>query len=195
MNNEYIFKILLVGPCNSGKSSILIRYIDDKFKTNYASTIGIDFKIKSLTLNNVNLKLQIWDTAGQEKFRSITSAYYRGANGVIIVFDLTDKNSYYQIEKWHHHLLEYCHNDFITIIVGNKLDCNRREISDQEIKLLTEKLKAHYIEVSAKENINIDFLFLTLVDKLLATGVATNHPKSLSSTLNNNNSKITNKCC
>ena len=90
----YLFKVVLVGNSCVGKSSIVIRYADDEFSDVFLATIGVDFRFKSFLLDGENVKLQIWDTAGQEKFRTITSSYYRGAHALMIVFDITDEQSY-----------------------------------------------------------------------------------------------------
>lgn len=89
-----MFKIVLIGDSGVGKSSLLLRFADDKFSETFISTIGVDFRFKTCLINNRRVKFQIWDTAGQERFRTVTSAYYRGADGALIVFDLSDKSSF-----------------------------------------------------------------------------------------------------
>ena len=97
---DYLFKLLIIGDAGVGKSSLLLRFADDKFTTAYINTIGVDFKIRSIKYKNKKIKLQIWDTAGQERFRTITSTYYRGAHGVIIVYDVTDRESFDNVKTW-----------------------------------------------------------------------------------------------
>lgn len=97
---DYLFKILLIGDSGVGKTCILCRFSDDSFNPSFISTIGIDFKMKTIELNGKKIKLQIWDTAGQERFYTITSTYYRGAMGIMLVYDMTDGKSFDSIGKW-----------------------------------------------------------------------------------------------
>ncbi|WBY58514.1 ras-related protein Rab-1B [Plasmodium yoelii yoelii] len=102
MNDSYdsLFKILLIGDSGVGKSCLLLRFADDTYTDSYISTIGVDFKIKTIEIDDKIIKLQIWDTAGQERFRTITSSYYRGAQGIIIVYDVTDRDSFNNVKNW-----------------------------------------------------------------------------------------------
>lgn len=102
---DYMFKILTVGNSGTGKSCLLLRFSEGTFSDNFMSTIGVDFKFKQIQVEDKEIKLQIWDTAGQERFRTITSSFYRGANGIVLVFDLTDLYSFQQIERISFHLL------------------------------------------------------------------------------------------
>lgn len=97
---DHIFKILLIGDAGVGKSSILLRFTDDAFEEHLASTIGVDFKVKTVTMRGKTLKLTIWDTAGQERFRTLTSSYYRGCHGIILVFDVNDRSSFEHLRQW-----------------------------------------------------------------------------------------------
>ena len=94
---DHVFKILTIGESGVGKTCLLIRYTENKFQKNYLTTIGIDFKSKNITLHNKSVKLKIWDTAGQERFRNITQQYYKGADGIVLVFDLTDAATFEKI--------------------------------------------------------------------------------------------------
>lgn len=179
---DYLFKTLLTGPSNVGKSSIMSRYVDDVFCESYISTIGVDFKIKTLEVNNKIIKLQIWDTAGQERFRSIISSYYRGAQCVIVVFDLTDIDSFEEaMEIWLEEIKknnEINKSQPIVYIVGNKSDKKStvNKINLDTIKSRLDKLdllnnyvnsELNYFEVSAKLNTNIDNMFYDISEKLI----------------------------
>ena len=97
---DHLFKVLLVGSSGVGKSSLLVRYSDDIFSENFQPTIGVDFKIRTMELDQKKIKLQIWDTAGQCRFKTITQSYYKGAHGIIVAFDLTDRQSFLDIASW-----------------------------------------------------------------------------------------------
>ena len=97
---DYLFKLLLIGDSGVGKSCLLLRFADDTYSESYISTIGVDFKIRTIEHDGKTIKLQIWDTAGQERFRTITSSYYRGAHGIIVVYDVTDQDSFDNVKQW-----------------------------------------------------------------------------------------------
>src|SRR5574343_503775 len=113
--------MVLVGDSGVGKSCLLLRFADDTFSESYISTIGVDFRFKTLSIDGQIVKLQIWDTAGQERFKTITSAYYRGADGVILVFDKTSLESFQNVSMWYEEINKYSENS-IRMIVGNKDD-------------------------------------------------------------------------
>lgn len=122
---DYLFKLLLIGDSNAGKTAVLLRFADRSFTEAYISTIGVDFKIRTLELEGKVVKLQIWDTAGQERFRTITSSYYRGAHGIILVYDVTDLDSFKNLRYWLAEIERYAADAVNKLLLGNKCDLVR----------------------------------------------------------------------
>ena len=159
---EHLFKILLLGDAGVGKSSIIMRYTKNEFNSNMVSSIGVDFKSKDVIVNNKKIKLQIWDTAGHERFKTITTSYYRGAHGIVTVFDLTDRESYEHIEKWLSEINKYAKENVLRFLIGNKSDLiYKRKVPYEEVMALANKLNISYIETSAKDASNINEFFET----------------------------------
>ncbi|CAG8433205.1 517_t:CDS:2 [Ambispora gerdemannii] len=156
-------KILLIGNSNVGKSSLLLRFTDDTFlpQDEVSATIGVDFKVKIIEVEGKKYKLTIWDTAGQERFRTLTSSYYRGAQGVILVYDVSNRETFDELENWFTELSTYCTNkDVIKILVGNKLDKETsRAISRKEGLAFAQKSNTLFIECSAKTREGVEEAF------------------------------------
>ncbi len=167
--NNYIFKILLIGNAAIGKSSLLLRYCEDTWDPTYNSTIGVDFKIKNIIIKDSNIKLQFWDTAGQERFKTIVSSYYRNIQAIVIMFDLTNFDSFVDINKWIEERNKYCSSSVLTFFVGTKADLKKQIVVTQDIidNLCTQH-NSIYIETSAKDNINVNQVFETICIKLLS---------------------------
>lgn len=127
---DYLFKLLLIGDSGVGKSCLLLRFADDTYTESYISTIGVDFKIRTIELDGKTIKLQIWDTAGQERFRTITSSYYRGAHGIIVVYDVTDLDSFNNVKQWLSEIDRYACDNVNKLLVGNKCDMSARKVVD-----------------------------------------------------------------
>ena len=165
---DIYLKILLIGDTSVGKTSILCKYIDDEFSDTYLSTIGIEFKIKPLIINGKKVLLRIWDTSGQERYRSITQNFYRNANGILFIFDITKKETFDNIKIWLTDS-ENCEDNKVTkMLIGNKIDLeNKRKIDNETIKKFAEKKEMKYFEASAKEGINIDNIFRELAELIL----------------------------
>lgn len=163
---DILFKIIIIGNSGTGKSAILNRYSDNTFDERHCSTIGVDFKIKSVTIDNTKIKLQIWDTAGQERFKTITSAYYRGANGIFLVYDVSDIESFVNLEKWVEDVRKYAAPNPKIFVVANKIDLQRR-ITEKQGKKFAESINAEYVEISAKDNLNVELSFNLIAESLL----------------------------
>ena len=167
IHNNNIIKLLTLGNSGVGKTSIITKYVDNKFYTNYLSTIGIDFKTKNIILQNKEFKIQIWDTAGQERFRTITNSYYKMSNGILLIYDITDRKSFEAIIYWIMQIDLHSNQNEVKILVGNKCDNNdRREVKFYEGYNFAEKYSIDFFEISAKENINVENLFITIISKI-----------------------------
>ena len=165
---DYTFKIVMIGDSGVGKSCILLRFADDKFNENFYATIGVDFRFKNVMVDDKSVKLQIWDTAGQERFKTITSAYYRGADGIIIVYDITDRNSFAHIKDWLDDVNKYTDDNPLKIIVGNKIDLIKdKQINNNDMKTMTAQTGIEIIECSAKDSIKINDLMEIMTKKLI----------------------------
>uniref|UniRef100_A0A914XYW0 Uncharacterized protein n=1 Tax=Panagrolaimus superbus TaxID=310955 RepID=A0A914XYW0_9BILA len=142
-----------------GKSSLLLRFSENTFSENFITTIGVDFKIRTIEMDGLRIKLQIWDTAGQERFRTITSTYYRGTHGVIVVFDLTNGESFSNVKRWLSEIDSNC-DSVQRILVGNK--CEEKEnrvVLEADARRLSNTIKVEYFETSAKDNVNVQEMF------------------------------------
>ncbi len=158
-NYDYIFKVALIGDSGTGKTTILVRYSDGIFKDNTQSTIGVDFKIVSLNINNTTIKLQIWDTCGSERFKSITGSFIKSCNAYILVFDITSLKSFQNLENWVKLINDTTVANFYCL-VGNKSDLkDQRQVTQQDAIKFASKYSLQYIETSAKENENIEKVF------------------------------------
>ena len=155
------FKIILIGSVSVGKTSIFNKFTTGKFSTLYNSTITAECKSKFLKVNkNLYAKLVIWDTCGSENFRSVTKQYYRGADGAIVIFDLTDQNSFNDLKKWIKDIKNYGEKDIQILIVGNKLDLfNQRKVTQSQANNFCKENNYKYIESSAKDGTNLLKIF------------------------------------
>ena len=199
-NNEeddtcQIYKILLLGDSAVGKSCLLLRYCDAKFQDLHLATIGLDFRLKTIFLeDNKKVKVQIWDTAGQDRFLAITKNYYRGANGILLVFDITDKTSFDHIKNWIEQIKEEAPENIIIYLVGNKIDCiNNRIISTEEGTKLAEEFGLKYYETSAKNDENVNSTFLDLIKEIDSIYSDSNNHKYGTSI--NSRKKAKKNCC
>ena len=168
MDFQYVFKYIIVGDSNVGKTSIISSLIFNTFKSEYSTTIGVDFSTKMLEVDDMIVKLQLWDTAGQESFRSITKCYYRGAIGAIVVFDLTNKHSFDNVVYWFNDIINSDREEKTQILlIGNKNDLEQK-VSNKDIEnLLKEYENIQYIETNSYDNDKIKECFKVLTRQVI----------------------------
>jgi small GTP-binding protein len=167
--NIYRFKVILVGNLAVGKSSILKKFKNNKFNHKYQCTINVDVQIDSIAIDEENIvDLQIWDTCGQETFRNLTRQYYNNSQGCLLVFDLTDRYSFEKLQDWILDIQQYGPVDCVVVLVGNKADLDKeRVVSFDESSELAKKYQLDYIETSAKNGMNISFIFRYIASVIL----------------------------
>jgi len=202
IENEITLKILLLGDTAVGKTSILLKYTDGYFPEMYISTIGVEYKSKKVNINGNNINLQIWDTAGQERYKSITNSFLKGADGVLFVYDITQKSSFDSLKNWIRDS-EEATQDFQKIIIGNKKDKEKqRKVPKEYLKKLCKERKLKGYETSAKsgENINESFEMLIKMivegktkDELIEKYKITSKQRGVK--INPKNKKKKKKCC
>ncbi|XP_075242964.1 ras-related protein ORAB-1-like isoform X2 [Convolutriloba macropyga] len=164
---DYLFKLLLIGDSGVGKSCLLLRFADDTYTESYISTIGVDFKIRTLELDNKVIKLQIWDTAGQERFRTITSSYYRGAHGIIIVYDVTEQDTFNNVKQWLQEIERYASDNVQKLLVGNKCDLTVKKVVEfSTAKEYADSIGIPFLETSAKNSTNVEQAFMTMASEI-----------------------------
>ena len=163
---DFVAKIILVGDASVGKSNILTQFTKNEFSKSSNPTLGVEFGTKILNSNNKKIRLQIWDTAGQEKYKSITNSYYVNSKGAIVVYDITYKLSFEHVTKWINEIKDIAGKDINILLVGNKSDLGevKRQVSFEEASLLANNSNIDFIETSALENKNIKEAFQILTD-------------------------------
>ena len=191
--DENTLKILLLGDSGVGKTCLMIKFTDKKFNENNCSTIGLEIKNKIIQIDNKQIKLHILDTAGQEKYRSIAKNVIRNADGIIFVFDLSDKDSFKHIKDW---LItaDEVNNNFQKILVGNKLDLPNREIEKEIAEKYSKNHGMNYFETSAKDSINVELIFKEIAGLILSKK---SEKIEINKTmkLKNQSNKIKKHCC
>ena len=168
MNDDIIYKVLLLGDSTVGKTCFLIKYTDKTFQDVHMATIGLDYRLKNMTLKSgKNVKLQIWDTAGQDRFRAITKNYYKGANGIILIYDVTNPQTFDNVKSWISQIREEASPNVLIYIAGNKIDIEgERKIQKEAGQKLADEFGFPFVETSAKNGININETFEDLVEKI-----------------------------
>eukprot|EP00871_Galdieria_phlegrea_P002853 jgi/Galph1/3569/GphlegSOOS_G2206.1 len=161
MSYAYLFKFIIIGDSGVGKSCLLLQFTDKRFQPIHDLTIGVEFGAKLVQIDGKNVKLQIWDTAGQESFRSITRSYYRGAAGALLVYDITRRETFNHLETWLQDAKQYSSPDMTIILVGNKSDLeHRRQVSKEEGEAFAKAHGLSFLETSAKTAFHVEETFV-----------------------------------
>ncbi|XP_041457606.1 ras-related protein Rab-30-like [Lytechinus pictus] len=164
---KYLFKVVLIGNAGVGKTCLVRRFTQGLFPPGQGATIGVDFMIKTIEIGGEKVKLQIWDTAGQERFRSITQSYYHSADALVLVFDVTSKESFNALPSWLREVEQYASPKVISVLVGNKIDLAKdREVNEEDGQSFADSHSMRFLETSAKESDNVDRLFLDIAVEL-----------------------------
>ena len=165
---DLVFKILLLGDATVGKTCFLMRYSDDVFMETYLNTIGSDYKLKIVKLDNgKTIKVQLWDTAGQDKYRSIAKNYFKGSHGILLLYDITSQTSFDNIRGWITDIKEEADENVIIFLLGNKIDLTEeRKITKEKGEQLAKEFNVPFFEVSAKSGKNVNEVFKTLYGKI-----------------------------
>ena len=167
VNFNYLLKFIIIGDSGVGKSNILLRYTRDKFNEEFQSTIGVEFGVKNLQIEDKIYRVQIWDTAGQENFRSITRAYYKNSVCACVTYDVTSKKSFENIKSWIEDCKKQCPKTILLVLIGNKVDLeNEREVSYEEGANFAKKFDMFFFETSAKTGRNIDEVFIKSTNEI-----------------------------
>lgn len=165
-NAEYTIKLLTLGEASVGKSSLVFRFTDDNFNPKIGLTVGVDFKTKFVDVEGSRVRCQIWDTAGVERFRSITKSYFLGSSGILLVYDVSNRRTFEMVKTWAQNIEQYAGESVYTILVGNKADLvEGRAVSTEEGQALAQELKMGFFETSAKSGLFVQELFQDLISK------------------------------
>ena len=214
MSYSYLFKYIVIGDTGVGKSCLLLQFTDKRFRPDHDLTIGVEFGARLISLDGKQIKLQIWDTAGQESFRSITRSYYRGATGALLVYDVSRRDTFEHLSGWLEEARQNGNNNMVIMLIGNKCDLEVREVSKEEGQKFAAKHGLIFLETSAKTAQNVEEAFLTTARKIYdnilnnvydltsdAHGIKVGVPPSLASgerrVLDNRqgSTSVTSNCC
>jgi len=164
---SYLFKYIVIGESNVGKSCLLLQFIDKRYKAQHDPTIGVEFGTKNLSIQNTTIKLQVWDTAGQESFRSITRAYYRGSIVALLVYDITKRDTFENLGKWIDDAKTFSNEQTIIVLIGNKCDlAEQREIPTEEGQKFAKDNGMLFMETSARTGFNVENAFRTAAENI-----------------------------
>mmetsp|Transcript_6096 Transcript_6096/g.12744 ORF Transcript_6096/g.12744 Transcript_6096/m.12744 type:complete len:217 (+) Transcript_6096:101-751(+) len=167
MSYAYLFKYIIIGDTGVGKSCLLLQFTDKRFQPVHDLTIGVEFGARMVTIDNKQVKLQIWDTAGQESFRSITRSYYRGAAGALLVYDITRRDTFKHLSRWLEEARQHSQSNMVIMLIGNKNDLeHRRAVSTEEGRAFAEQNGLIFLETSAKTAYNVEQAFVNTAEKI-----------------------------
>jgi Ras-related protein Rab-11A len=187
-NYDLLIKMVLIGDSGVGKSNLLTRFTTNEFHFNSKSTIGVEFASKSFQMDGKLVKAQVWDTAGQERYRAITSSYYRGAAGALLVFDITNRQSFLNVTKWLQEVNHYCNDNILIMLIGNKRDLKaNREVPTEEAKSLAQLHRLFFIETSALNSHNVSTAFETIIKHIYLQNIG---PGSFSTSSSNSTQNL-----
>ena len=161
-NYDYLLKYIIIGDSAVGKSNLLLRYVDNKFNENHVMTLGVEFAAKNIQIEEQIFRMQIWDTAGQENFRSITRSFYKNSACVIIVYDITSRETFTNVKTWIKDCMQTCSKNVFMVLVGNKVDDETsRQVSTNEGETFAKEHGMTFFESSAKTGKNVEEIFKT----------------------------------
>jgi small GTP-binding protein len=164
---DFLFKLIIVGDSNVGKTNIMSKYIHNQFNQHSKSTIGVEFGTKIVNIDNKKIKAQIWDTAGQERYKAITSAYYKGAKGAFVVYDITRKQSFDSVDRWINDLRAAADKNLSIIIIGNKCDLeDQRQVNKEQGEDKAKNYEVAFMETSALSGENLDKAFEKMINEV-----------------------------
>lgn len=167
MSYAYLFKYIIIGDTGVGKSCLLLQFTDKRFQPVHDLTIGVEFGARMVNIDNKQIKLQIWDTAGQESFRSITRSYYRGAAGALLVYDITRRDTFKHLSVWLEEARQHSQSNMVIMLIGNKNDLeHRRAVSFEEGKAFADANGLIFMETSAKTAFNVEQAFINTAEKI-----------------------------
>nr|GLL16505.1 ras-related protein RABA1f [Ipomoea trifida] len=180
---DYLFKVVLIGDSGVGKSNLLSRFTKNEFSLESKKTIGVEFTSPILRVDDTKVKAQIWDMAGQERYRAITQTYYRGAVGALLVYDVTRHVTFENVERWLVELRDLTDN-IVVMLVGNKVDLHQlRVVSTEDAKAFAEKEGTYFMETSALESLNVENTFTEVLNQIFRKAVKGPSIKQLSASL------------
>ncbi len=193
---NYLYKILILGDSFVGKTNMLKRFLHDEFDLNTKETVGVEFGSKNFVMENKKdiVKAQIWDTAGQERYRSVTKAYYKGGKGALLVYDITRKTTFQNIDDWINDLRNNGDKDMMIILIGNKSDLEeKRQVSKEQAQTKAEQYNIAFLETSAKSGDNINKAFTELVEQVYNVNMNNSQSDSLIGINNEDGVNLVNK--
>ena len=165
---DYTIKLLIVGDSSVGKTNFIYRFIENRFNENYMTTTGIDLKTMNIEIKNKKIRVQLWDTAGQEKYRAITTNLFLKVQGTLVVYDITNQDSFVNLKSWVKSIKDECGRQMQILLIGNKSDLDeKREISKDEALAYAKEEKVDYLETSSKTGENIQKAIQILCEKVL----------------------------